>query len=86
MEAVKVLMMLHAISFYEDFTNNRPVPIFVWKLFMRGSSQNIEMLFKNHIDLIGQTNVLQQASCFSSVSFSLSLIFTALQQSSKALL
>lgn len=61
LEAVKVLMMLRAVSLYEDFTSGRAVASYVWQLFTRDSSRSIEQLFMNHINSIGDTTRLSQA-------------------------
>ena len=60
LEAVKVLMMLNALSLYEDNLCGNRVPIFVWLLYARDSSHTPEKLFRNHIDRIGDTSGVEQ--------------------------
>jgi ubiquitin thioesterase otulin len=60
MEGVKLLMMLHAIDVYEDMTADREVPVFVWLMYARDTSDNPRMLFKNHINMVGDNSGLEQ--------------------------
>jgi len=60
LEAVKVLMMLNALSLYEDNLCGNRVPIFVWLLYARETSHTPEMLFRNHIDRIGDSTGIEQ--------------------------
>jgi len=60
LEAVKVLMMLNALSLYEDNLCGNRVPIFVWLLYARETSHTPEMLFRNHIDRIGDSSGIEQ--------------------------
>ncbi|XP_064634305.1 uncharacterized protein LOC135492082 isoform X2 [Lineus longissimus] len=64
MEGVKLLMMLHAIDVYEDMTADREVPVFVWLMYARDTSDNPRMLFKNHINTVGDSGGLEQVEMF----------------------
>ena len=56
----QVLMMLNAVSLYEDNQCGVRVPVFVWLLYARESSRTPETLFRNHIDRIGDTSGVEQ--------------------------
>jgi ubiquitin thioesterase otulin len=60
LEAVKVLMMLKAVTLFDDFSSGRDVASFVWQLFTRDTSRSVEQLFSNHVNPIGDTTRLQQ--------------------------
>ena len=53
-------MMLNAVSLHEDNQCGVRVPVFVWLLYARESSCSPEMLFRNHIDRIGDTSGVEQ--------------------------
>lgn len=60
MEAVKLLMMLTAIQLYEDYNNGGDVPVFVWLLFARDTSETPRDLLKNHLNGVGDSAGLEQ--------------------------
>lgn len=60
MEAIKLLMFLEAHSLYEASQKGDDVPVFVWLLFARDTSENPESLLKNHINPVGDSGGLEQ--------------------------
>lgn len=60
MEAIKLLMFLEAHSLYEASQRGDDVPVFVWLLFARDTSENLESLVKNHINPVGDSGGLEQ--------------------------
>ncbi|KAK3576159.1 hypothetical protein CHS0354_039824 [Potamilus streckersoni] len=60
MEGVKVMMVLDAIHLYQDYISGHDVPVFVWCLFGRDTSENIQMFIRNHLNYIGNTFGLEQ--------------------------
>ncbi|XP_062617477.1 uncharacterized protein LOC134279138 isoform X1 [Saccostrea cucullata] len=60
MEAIKLLMFLEAHSLYEASQRGEEVPVFVWLLFARDTSENPDSLVRNHINPVGDCGGLEQ--------------------------
>lgn len=69
MEAIKLLMFLEAHSLYEASQKGDDVPVFVWLLFARDTSENPESLLKNHINSVGDSGGLEQVRYIGWVDF-----------------
>lgn len=62
LEAVKVLMVIKLIDFYEKYCLSRAsVPVFVWILFSRSTTSTPQMLFHNRINPLGDSVSLQKS-------------------------
>ena len=62
MEAIKLLMFLKARDLYHDMTQGNDVPIFVWLMFARDTSENVELFVKNHLNPVGDSGGLEQVT------------------------
>ena len=62
MEAVKLLMLLKARDLFGDMSQGNDVPIFVWLMFARDTSENVELFVKNHLNPVGDSGGLEQVS------------------------
>ena len=60
MEGVKLLMFLTAASLHGDMQQGNDVPVFVWLIFARDTSEDIVSFVKNHLNSIGDTGGLEQ--------------------------
>ncbi|XP_055998560.1 uncharacterized protein LOC125683738 isoform X5 [Ostrea edulis] len=60
MEAIKLLMFQEAHFLFEAYQKGDEVPVFVWLLFARDTSENPETLVKNHINPVGDSGGLEQ--------------------------
>ena len=62
MEGVKLLMLLKAIDLHKDMSQGNEVPIFVWLMFARDTSETIELFVKNHLNPVGDIAGLEQVT------------------------
>ena len=60
MEAIKLLMLLKARDLHGDMSQGNDVPIFVWLMFARDTSENVELFVKNHLNPVGDSGGLEQ--------------------------
>ena len=60
MEAVKLLMLLHAVRLYEDWQAGRDVPTFACLMYARDTSPNPQLFLLKHLNNIGHTAGLEQ--------------------------
>lgn len=63
-EAIKLLMLHAAIALHADMTAGKEVPVFVWLLFARDTSETPEQLMKNHLNMVGDSGGLEQVEMF----------------------
>ncbi|XP_070565667.1 uncharacterized protein [Ptychodera flava] len=64
MEAVKLLMLYNAIRLHEDNSTGKEVPVFVWLMYARDTSETPEKLMLNHFNLVGDSGGLEQVEMF----------------------
>lgn len=64
MEGVKLLMLLKAIDLHNDMSQGNDVPIFVWLMFARDTSDTLELFVKNHLNPVGDSGGLEQVEMF----------------------
>ena len=60
MEAIKLLMLLKVRDLHSDMSQGNDVPIFVWLMFARDTSENVELFVKNHLNPVGDSGGLEQ--------------------------
>ena len=58
----QILMMLKAIDLHEKMLRDEH-PMFVIFMFARDTSETLQLLFKNHINKVGDTGGLEQVGC-----------------------
>ncbi|XP_069133061.1 serine-rich adhesin for platelets-like isoform X1 [Argopecten irradians] len=64
MEGVKLLMLLEAVRLYNASQTGADVPIFVWLLFARDTSDTPAKFVKNHLNCVGGSAGLEQVEMF----------------------
>ena len=62
-EAVKVMMMVNVIDLHKrTLSGDEDIPTFAWLLFARDTSSNPREFFRNHLNNVGDSAVLEQVS------------------------
>lgn len=67
MEAVKLLMMVTAVNLHESMTSEEEVPVFAIIMFARDTSLDPCQFMKRHLNAVGDTGGLEQASFYGHV-------------------
>lgn len=60
LEAVKLLMLYHAVILNIDMNQGKDVPVLAWLLFARDTSSDPCGLLRNHLNSVGDTGGLEQ--------------------------
>ncbi|XP_077978137.1 uncharacterized protein LOC144433663 [Glandiceps talaboti] len=63
-EAVKLLMLYNAIRLHEDNITGKEVPVFVWLLYARDTSETPKKFMWNHLNTVGDSGGLEQIEMF----------------------
>ena len=64
LEAMKLLMFLSAVELYQRNITGDEVPVFVWLMYARDTSETPAQLLRNHINKCGDSGGLEQVSIF----------------------
>ncbi|XP_060083004.1 uncharacterized protein LOC132562281 [Ylistrum balloti] len=64
MEGVKLLMLLEGVRLYNKSQTGADVPLFVWLLFARDTSDTPAKFVTNHLNCVGATAGLEQVEMF----------------------
>lgn len=66
LEAMKLLMLIAAHELHESYLAEQDVPVFVWLLYARDTSETVPKLLTNHMNRVGDDSGLEQVlPCFS---------------------
>jgi len=60
MEAIKLLMFLCSIDLHEENTTGKDVPVFVWLLFARDTSETPSQFLRHHLNPVGDSSGVEQ--------------------------
>ena len=67
LEALKLLMLLDAYELHKKYTAGQDVPVFVWCMFARDTSENPEMFLTQHLNQVGKNAGVEQVWGFQSL-------------------
>ena len=62
MEGLKLLMFLDSLDLNDSREIGEDVPIFVWLLFARDTSETPLMFLKNHLNTLGDSGGIEQVT------------------------
>lgn len=60
LEAIKVLMLVCAYELHKAYGAEQDVPVFVWLLFARDSSETVARFLTNHLNRVGRDSGVEQ--------------------------
>jgi len=64
MEAIKLLMFLCSIDLHEANTAGKDVPVFVWLLFARDTSETPSQFLRHHLNPVGDSSGVEQVRMY----------------------
>lgn len=64
MEGIKLLMLLNVLDLKQKQERGDDVPIFVWLLFARDTSETPQQFVKNHLNALGDSGGIEQVEMF----------------------
>ena len=68
LEAMKLLMFLSAVELYQRNVAGDEVPVFVWLMYARDTSETPAQLLRNHINKCGDSGGLEQVSILKNIN------------------
>ena len=60
LEAMKLLMLLSACELHKAYMAEKEVPVFVWLLFARDTSESPRTFLTNHLNRVGKDAGVEQ--------------------------
>ncbi|XP_067936507.1 uncharacterized protein [Watersipora subatra] len=74
LEGIKLLMLVTAYELHQSYLAEQEVPVFVWLLFARDTSETVPLLLRNHLNRVGHDAGLDQVEmCLLGYSFGVTL-------------